>query len=275
MSLIQISNHLSKYEYFRSEYWFIKSGDARITERPLFSGGPWLVCTIIAAYLIFAMKIGPELMKNRKPLQLRGTLLLYNVTMVAINSYFFIESLICYNFGRDLLNFGFPNDSNSPAEMRKVDFVYFYTISKLVDLMDTVFFVLRKKQNQITPLHLYHHSSVPFCVWMAVYSFPTAGPSGVFPILNSLVHVIMYSYYALAALGPAVQRYLWWKRYITQIQLVQFVIFAIYATTFFILESGYPKILVVVALFQPPLYLFLFGTFYKKCYHLEAPQKSQ
>lgn len=39
-------------------------------------------------------------------------------------------------------------------------------------------------------------------------------------MLNSLVHTIMYSYYGLAALGPSVQKYLWWKRYITMIQLV-------------------------------------------------------
>lgn len=30
----------------------------------------------------------------------------------------------------------------------------------------------------------------------------------------------MYSYYGLAALGPQYQKYLWWKRYLTRIQLV-------------------------------------------------------
>ena len=39
-------------------------------------------------------------------------------------------------------------------------------------------------------------------------------------LVNSAVHVIMYSYYALAALGPAYQKYLWWKKYLTTIQLV-------------------------------------------------------
>lgn len=32
----------------------------------------------------------------------------------------------------------------------------------------------------------------------------------------------MYMYYGLAALGPEVQRYLWWKKYITKMQLVIF-----------------------------------------------------
>ena len=39
-------------------------------------------------------------------------------------------------------------------------------------------------------------------------------------LVNSVVHVVMYSYYALAALGPRVQRYLWWKKHITHLQLV-------------------------------------------------------
>ena len=38
--------------------------------------------------------------------------------------------------------------------------------------------------------------------------------------MNSFIHVIMYSYYGLAAFGPWIQKYLWWKRYLTMLQLV-------------------------------------------------------
>lgn len=41
-------------------------------------------------------------------------------------------------------------------------------------------------------------------------------------MINSTVHVIMYVYYALAAMGPTVSKYLWWKRYLTMIQLVHY-----------------------------------------------------
>lgn len=34
---------------------------------------------------------------------------------------------------------------------------WWYFFSKVVDLLDTVFFVLRKKQNQVSFLHVYHH----------------------------------------------------------------------------------------------------------------------
>ena len=35
-----------------------------------------------------------------------------------------------------------------------------------------------------------------------------------------MVHSVMYLYYALAALGPWMRPYLWWKKYLTQLQLV-------------------------------------------------------
>jgi hypothetical protein len=38
--------------------------------------------------------------------------------------------------------------------------------------------------------------------------------------LNSVVHVIMYFYYMVAAMGPKYQKYIWWKKYMTWIQLV-------------------------------------------------------
>jgi len=40
-------------------------------------------------------------------------------------------------------------------------------------------------------------------------------------MLNSLVHVVMYSYYLLSSLGAWIQPYLWWKRYLTQFQIVR------------------------------------------------------
>ena len=39
-------------------------------------------------------------------------------------------------------------------------------------------------------------------------------------MINSFVHIWMYLYYALAAIGPHMQKYLGWKRYLTALQLV-------------------------------------------------------
>lgn len=60
-------------------------------------------------------------------------------------------------------------------------------------------------------------------------------------MLNSFVHVIMYSYYGLSAMGPAVQKYLWWKRYLTQLQLLQFLAIMIHSTVNVLSDCDYPK----------------------------------
>jgi len=40
-------------------------------------------------------------------------------------------------------------------------------------------------------------------------------------MVNSFIHTLMYVYYGLAAIGPSMQKYLWWKRYMTKLQLVR------------------------------------------------------
>jgi phosphatidylglycerophosphate synthase len=39
-------------------------------------------------------------------------------------------------------------------------------------------------------------------------------------MINTFVHTIMYSYYLMAAFGPRYQKYLWWKKYLTVLQMV-------------------------------------------------------
>ena len=241
-----------------------------ITSKMLFfRNGFFEIVAIISVYLLFTVWVGPKLMANRKPFELRRTILMYNIFMVVLNLYFFFSSIIAYEFGRALLNFKYPSHDSTHMtveEERRLTFVYWYFISKLIDLLDTVFFILRKKWSQVSALHVYHHSSVPICVWLAVNFAPTAGVNGIFPILNSAVHVLMYTYYALAAFGPSIQKYLWWKRYITQVQLAQFVVFFIYGLTYLIKQRGWPTILICTSLAQPPLYLFMFTSFYLNTY---------
>jgi len=84
---------------------------------------------------------------------------------------------------------------------------------------------------------------VPLLGWATIKLAPTVPPIAVFAILNTMVHVIMYSYYALSAFGPRIQKYLWWKKYITIIQLIQFGLFITYGIFSAFLSSGYPPAL--------------------------------
>ena len=54
--------------------------------------------------------------------------------------------------------------------------IWLFYFSKLIEYLDTIFFILRKKNNQITFLHVYHHVSMFFIWWIAAKWF--AGGSG-------------------------------------------------------------------------------------------------
>ena len=119
---------------------------------------------------------------------------------------------------------------------------------------------------------MYHHSVVPIFAWIAFKIAPTASCLGVFPLFNTFVHVIMYSYYALASFGPKVQPYLWWKKYITQLQLAQFIIYALYVIPFMKYQEGYPvKFWSFTISPQPLIFFFLFYNFYKQSYVNKKP----
>lgn len=53
-----------------------------------------------------------------------------------------------------------------------------------------------------------------------IYVFISGGHSTFFGLLNTFVHIVMYSYYLLSALGPQYQKFLWWKKYLTSLQMV-------------------------------------------------------
>ncbi|KAF7643141.1 hypothetical protein LDENG_00244530 [Lucifuga dentata] len=95
--------------------------------------------------------------------------------------------------------------------------LWWYYFSKLIEFMDTFFFILRKNNHQITFLHIYHHASM-LNIWWFVMNWIPCGHSYFGASLNSFVHIVMYSYYGLSAV-PAIRPYLWWKKYITQLQL--------------------------------------------------------
>ncbi|KAJ8277551.1 hypothetical protein GJAV_G00076520 [Gymnothorax javanicus] len=59
------------------------------------------------------------------------------------------------------------------------------------------------------------------------------------PTLNSFIHVLMYSYYGLSTI-PSMHRYLWWKRYLTQAQLVQFVLTITHTLSAVVAPCGFP-----------------------------------
>ncbi|KAH9521627.1 hypothetical protein DERF_005265 [Dermatophagoides farinae] len=261
--------------YCFHDYW-IEAADPRTRHFPLIESGPEPVIIILLIYLLFVKLIGPWFMSDRPPFILRIPMLIYNISMVIINLFLFTFITSRIDYGRRFLNFKFPDVNDfTPETIYEIRIGYICYLTRWADLLDTVFFVLRKKQQQITFLHIYHHTLVPLIGWMTVKIAPQAPVVGLFLMLNTFIHSIMYLYYALAAFGPEIQKYLWWKKYITQLQLLQFTICGIYGIIMVFLQEGFPPGLFWLGFAQNPFFFYMFYEFYQKSYRKKQLQQQQ
>uniref|UniRef100_A0A2K5QS68 Elongation of very long chain fatty acids protein n=1 Tax=Cebus imitator TaxID=2715852 RepID=A0A2K5QS68_CEBIM len=217
----------------------IKHADPRIQGYPLM-GSPLLMTSILLTYVYFVLSLGPRIMANRKPFQLRGFMIVYNFSLVALSLY------IVY-------------------EMVRVAWLFLF--SKFIELMDTVIFILRKKDGQVTFLHVFHHSVLPWSWWWGIKIAP-GGMGSFHAMINSSVHVIMYLYYGLSALGPVAQPYLWWKKHMTAIQLIQFVLVSLHISQYYFMSScnyQYPVIIHLIWMYGT-IFFVLFSNFWYHSY---------
>jgi len=93
-----------------------------------------------------------------------------------------------------------------------------FTISKVVELGDTAFIVLRKKP--LIFLHWYHHASVLVYVWYS--NVDQSAPGRWFYSMNYIVHAFMYTYYTLRAMRVSMPRMV--AMGITTMQITQMLI---------------------------------------------------
>lgn len=69
------------------------------------------------------------------------------------------------------------------------------------------------------------------------------------------------------------QKYLWWKKYITQIQIIQFVFLFAYGVFFYFFQQGYASFYTYNMLIQSVIYMVLFSRFYLRTYRKSPQQK--
>lgn len=102
---------------------------------------------IVTTYLIFVLYLGPAFMKNREPFDLRRTIKVYNIINIVINTAWFLMALY---FTSMMTQCWGCRDSNYPLPLPiTLAGGLGYMVLKVFDLLDTVFFVLRKKYNQV------------------------------------------------------------------------------------------------------------------------------
>ncbi|XP_026328690.1 elongation of very long chain fatty acids protein 4-like [Hyposmocoma kahamanoa] len=254
----------------KSPMWDLnKSQYDEIDDLPLMST-PGVIMMILATYLLFVLKIGPDFMRKREAFKLTKVLIVYNAVQVVASAF-----LVQY-YLRSLLRTGLtPQKCYMGEESYRKEIllgIWFYLAAKVTELLDTIFFVLRKKNNQITFLHLYHHSIMMVGTWALLKYCPSQNLFFI-GFINSLVHIFMYTYYGLAALGPNVAKYLTWKKHMTKFQLIQFVsIIVQYVISTRISDCPPTKGTAIFVASNTFVFLLLFLNFYRQKYIQKKPK---
>ncbi|XP_062554897.1 elongation of very long chain fatty acids protein AAEL008004-like [Armigeres subalbatus] len=263
----------SLYNYYQEAFY--DAQDPR-TIGFLLMDPPWLSFAICAVYLYFVLNLGPKLMANRKPLDLRKPLMVYNILQVIANiylAYFGTKVMIEINLTFDCR----PVDrSTSQVALREVQLVHRYYLLKLADLVDTVFFILRKKHNQVSFLHVYHHAMMVMAPFFYARNYP-GGHGSLLGLANTYVHAVMYFYFFLSVWRPNWTKDLRWKKCVTIFQMIQFVAMAFWFGRPALLEydCGIPRYWFWAGTIQSIFMFAMFADFYIKAYGVKKVNKKE
>ncbi|KAL5292681.1 hypothetical protein ACFFRR_011455 [Megaselia abdita] len=178
-----------------------------------------LFTALLITFYLSALKIIRYFMLNRDPFDLHNFIIAYNVYQI----------LACATFMNILVKSGvkfwrvYCPETWYMEPQLQYDIGRFGFWLKASEMIETFVFLLRKKNGQVTKLHLFHHCiTVTFLYFSVAYDFKSGGYLALF--INSLVHVIMYSYYLASTLFSGSRVLSNFKPVITVIQITQFVI---------------------------------------------------
>ncbi|XP_071953374.1 very long chain fatty acid elongase 4-like [Antedon mediterranea] len=212
---------------------------------------------VMVGYLVMVF-LAPFYQNITEPMSLRWVMVVYNLfcSLASIGT--------CLAYGYGMYDIGSIFVLSSTDVLKYAFLVYW--IMKNVELLDTVFMILRHKSRQVSFLHVYHHSSMVLLSDFAYHHSPYAGIAFLLA-LNSFVHVWLYYYYSITAYdsnqSPA------WKKRITQLQIAQFVI-AIFHTTIGYRSHGFCVYSILYAFSM----IGLFSNFYYQAFVRTRKTKS-
>ncbi|NXI46567.1 ELOV6 protein, partial [Galbula dea] len=175
----------------------------------------------VVAYLILIFGI-QHFMKERRGYQLRVPLVLWSLSLALFSATgaFRVWKYMALILSTKGVKQSVCSQSIYFHPTTKL-WIYLFVLSKLLELGDSLFIVLRKKK--LIFLHWYHHTTTLIVCWYS-YKDMVAGSSWL-AALNFSIHAIMYSYYTIRAAGFQVPRFI--VMTITISQMLQMLVFVI------------------------------------------------
>ncbi|XP_039483226.1 elongation of very long chain fatty acids protein 7 [Drosophila santomea] len=247
-----------------------------VVDIPALYKDPWYMITVLGLYLYFVTKAGPHFMEWRKPYELKRLILVHNFIQVVSCIYVIKEVLLITD--NTIYFFWKCRDVGSSPELvrRYYNLAYFLFWLKISELIETVIFVLRKKQNQVSRLHLFHHFSTVTLVYILINLNENGSAAYFCVFLNSIVHVIMYSYYFVAAVADKnlVRALTPVKKCITVTQMTQFALILTQVASQLVLCGMPPLVLLYFTAVIGGMF-YGFYDFYNSAYQISKRRKSQ
>ncbi|KAJ3359474.1 hypothetical protein HDU91_004916 [Kappamyces sp. JEL0680] len=214
-----------------------------------------------------------RVMTHFKPYRLESLFILHNALLCAASLVLLLA--IVPIVGSNLVQNGLFHSicAREMAYSPRLNFFYYLNyLMKFWELGDTFFLVARKKP--LAFLHVYHHAATFLLTWTQLM-----GKTSVqwVPItINLGIHVAMYYYYAMVAAYPGIK--IWWKKHLTTLQIIQFVVdlgFIYYCMYYVVVaknecqgdvNAGWAGTVLISS------YLYLFIEFFYKTYVRTAPK---
>jgi hypothetical protein len=186
---------------------------------------PYPLLGMFLAYLWMIFKVLPEFMASRKPYNLSSIIRVYNVFQV-IACMYFVAKFHEHGFSfKDTWKCEHPRDDEvlNGKLIGLLEDHWLFIFLRLIEFIETAFFLLRKKTSQVSALHIYHHISTVALLW--VHLKFNGGLMDIYiGSLNSCVHIIMYCYYFFSSFEKLTRFTNKVKPYITFIQIVQLTV---------------------------------------------------
>ncbi|XP_028132409.1 elongation of very long chain fatty acids protein 1 [Diabrotica virgifera virgifera] len=229
--------------------------DGYITASPYFLYG------FLFTYLFTIKILGPKLMQYRKPYNIKNLLICYNFIQIILNTYIVYEATCVYFSNSNWICID-TTEKNLVSDTRK-----HYYFLKILDCVETVFFILRKKYQQASFLHIYHHTAI-LCGAFLGFRYDYGDTTIIIGGLNSLTHVLMYVYYLLSAIDSRWGKYTSIKKGLTLVQIVQLttILFSLAITKLMPGCKSIPNYSLYLWLLQNVFMINLFVRFYIKSY---------
>jgi len=231
---------------------------------------PQVLLLASVAYLA-VIKLLHVFMKDRPAFECKVAMRVYNVAQVTVCAYMthgLFWSIVEATGFVNVAGVSVPNifALRTPIVQAHQKFIFVHYLSKYLDFFDTVFIVLRKKKTQLSFLHVYHHATIGAIWGFLLYTGYGAGTAMFGALLNSFVHVLMYSHFFVTSWGIKNP----FKKLLTAIQITQFYMCILHAVLGLLFETVMPLPMCLLQFLYQISMVVLFSNFFVKTFNSKA-----